>query len=547
MANSSDEEADSRTALVGAPRTRSNPRSTSRSTSHDSNSRPAKRQRRNRNKNESDLKDFVPRGGAFTANALPIDPDSTSSSGSSSDSGEDSDSDTNSDIAAANPHAGSTAPAISWNQGRKAAVRTTLGKRAAPTSEKVAQFEAVNDKYWRSRSGSVSSASGEDKPSEKPSENIEIQKEDQTQGEDELEDGEIDSKSESSDSDSLGSEADDSILLNIGDKMGADAADDYSPADLAHKHGLSKANSHPTGPGSKEEAFRLFSSKYPNAPTSLVDLSQQDLEILANVNTVVLGISTKAVLALTGDDAKNAVSAVMTNQDVPQSYAISQPKYLATTATNHTWNLNVIIYGSSQSGICIPNKSPYPSLVPTAAAQSILLETVKRLPFTSSSFTLKNIDPDMITNLNTVAPPHGPAGRGRDREWTRPSSPGRGRPGPPSRGNNRNNYRVRSPSPDEDDMMSRVSRGRGRPIPQPRGNIRGNIKFSSGLGAKRGDSQSRKPSHGRPPFAGNNNRSRSPPPLPRGPPPSRGIGRGRGSQRGGPSRGPRGGGRGRGW
>lgn len=280
MPHSSDEEADSRTALVGAPRTRSNPRSTSRSASHDSNSRPTKRQRRHRNKAESDLKDFIPRGGAFTANSLPVDPDSTSSSGSSSSE----DSDTNAGTAPANPHAGNTAPAISWNQGRKAAVRTSLGKRSAPTNGNSAQFEAVNDKYWRSRSGSVSSANGEDKP---PA-NGETQQEDQSQKEaqsehdDELEDGEIDSKSESSDSDSLGSEADDSILLNIGEKMGTDGSNDYDPADLAHKHGLGKDNSHKTGPGSKEEAFQLFSKKYPNAPTALVDLSKEDFEILAN-------------------------------------------------------------------------------------------------------------------------------------------------------------------------------------------------------------------------------------------------------------------------
>lgn len=275
MTNSSDEEADSRTALVGAPRTRSNPRSTLRSASHDS-TRPAKRQRRNRNKKDSDLADFVPKGVAFSSISLPVDdPDNTSSSGSSSASSEDSDSDAD-PTAIVNPHAGNTAPAISWNQGRKAAVRTTLGKRSAPTSEKPTQSEAVNDKYWRSRSASVS-ANGEDKPATN----------NQSQIDDELEDGEIDSKSDTEDSDSLGSEADDSILLNIGDKMGIDSAIDYDPATLAHQHGSTTGNSNlkgastQIGPGSKEEAFRLFSIKYPNAPIALVDLSQTDLEILA--------------------------------------------------------------------------------------------------------------------------------------------------------------------------------------------------------------------------------------------------------------------------
>jgi protein AIR1/2 len=280
MTNSSDEEVDSRTALVGAPRVRANPRSTSRSASNDSNSRPAKRQRRSRNKKDSDLSDLVPRGANFSKHALPVDPDSTSSSGSSSDSSENSDSDAQPDTASANPHEGNTTPAISWNQGRKAAVRTTLGKRSAP-SEKTTQFEAVNDKYWRSRSESVSSAiPGAEEPQAKK-----VKASDQSDEEDELEEGEIDSKSESDDSDSLDSEADDSILLNIGDKMdGVDDGNNYDPATLALQHASSNINVNGSSHGSpsKEEAFRQFSRKYPTAPTALIDLNQHDLEIQAN-------------------------------------------------------------------------------------------------------------------------------------------------------------------------------------------------------------------------------------------------------------------------
>lgn len=281
MANSSDEEADSRTALVGAPRSRANPRSTSRSASNDSNSRPAKRQRRNKNIKDSDLSDFVPRGATFSENTLPVDPDSTSSSGSSSDSSEGSDSDAQPDTASANPHEGNTAPAISWNQGRKAAVRTTLGKRSAPI-EKPTQFEAVNDKYWRSRSESVSSAvAGAEELEAKK-----VKANDQSDEEVELEEGEIDSRSESDDSDSLDSEADDSILLNIGDKMdGVDGANDYDPATLALQHASNNTNTNMNGsshgPPSKEEAFQQFSRKYPTAPTSLIDLNQHDLELQA--------------------------------------------------------------------------------------------------------------------------------------------------------------------------------------------------------------------------------------------------------------------------
>ncbi|KAJ5043487.1 hypothetical protein EN45_101750 [Penicillium chrysogenum] len=542
MANSSDEEADSRTALVGAPRTRSNPRSTSRSASHDS-TRPAKRQRRNRNKKDSDLADFVPKGVAFSATSLPVDdPDSTSSSGSSSASSEDSDSDANS-TTVANPHAGNTAPAISWNQGRKAAVRTTLGKRSAPTNEKPGQFEAVNDKFWRSRSASVS-ANGDDKPSTN----------NQSQNDDELEDGEIDSKSDTDDSDSLGSEADDSILLNIGEKMGMDGANDYDPATLAHQHGSNTGDSNlkgastQSGPGSKEEAFRLFSSKYPNAPVALVDLSKTDLELIAkyvyfdrSIHDIDLKLPISCLecqreghmadicpakecehcgawnqhQSSTCPDWRRCQRCRERGHDEPQcsaklrSFAYEVPcSYCGSehleNECDYLWKFPIRDLHSNQVtvSICCANCCSAKHLMGDCPANNL------REPCTtSSSFTLKGIDPHMITNLNTVLPPRetrppsGSRSRGRDREWSRP------------------------PSPDDDDMMSRVSRGRGRPVPAPRGNTRGSIKFASGVGAKRAN-----------------------PPLPRGPPPPRGGGRGRGPQRGGGfSRGPRGGGRGRGW
>lgn len=176
--------------------------------------------------------------------------------------------------------------------------------------------------------------------------------------------------------------------------------------------------------------------------------------------------------------------------------------------------------------ICCANCCSAKHLMGDCPATKVRAETGK-----SSSFTLKGIDPDMITNLNTVVPPR------ESRPPSRASARGRNRGWSPA------------PSPEEDDMMSRVSRGRGRPVPAPRGNTRGSIKFASGVGGKRGgDPPSRGSSRGRSTFSGNNNRARSPnPPLPRGPPPPRGGSRGRGPQRGGFSRGPRGGGRGRGW
>ncbi|KAJ6014519.1 hypothetical protein N7540_009110 [Penicillium herquei] len=252
------DEADSRTASFGQQRTRS-ARSSTRS-SRDGDSRPAKRRRRNQSRAE-DIKDIVPRGASFSATPLEVDPaeDSSSDAKSSSDS-EQSEESGPEKAAPANPHAGSTVPAISWNQGRKSAIRTTLGKRkttddpspslpppsqpksasepeikpsknassssslpstTATTTTKPKQFAAVNA-YWKPQDESASSEHSEDE-------------EDRSKSEDssDLEEGEVNSDSDDmnsdpnspghddesdSDSDSVDSELDDSLLLNIGSK-----------------------------------------------------------------------------------------------------------------------------------------------------------------------------------------------------------------------------------------------------------------------------------------------------------------------------------------
>jgi len=287
MPDSSGDEADSRTASFGLQRSR--PNIPSAHNSNDGDSRPAKRQRRSRSRAGHDVKDFVPRGASFSEHSLEVDPNDTSSSGSRSDSSDDSDeSDAPSNPPSANPHAGSTAPAISWNQGKKAAVRTTLGKRKAQPTNGTAsnntadQFKAVNSTYWRTRSASVSSGAsdapeitgGQDKGEES----------------NELEEGEVDSRSESDGAVSSNSEADDSIMLNLGAKN----ANDSTPAEALlaqHPHtngnengqtnGVAKAPLVNTESGSKEDAFQRFSSKYPAAPIALVDLNQEDFETQA--------------------------------------------------------------------------------------------------------------------------------------------------------------------------------------------------------------------------------------------------------------------------
>lgn len=288
MSDSGDE-ADSRTASFGAQRARKNTPS-SRAQSGD-DSRPTKKRRRNRSRTASDLSDFVPKGASFSAHSLEVDPDDTSSSGSDSDSASNK-SDAQDVPPPVNPHAGSTAPAISWNQGKKTTVRTTLGKRKAgsqvpspsipqPSSElepqpqpqtngstadntvngtSAKQFKAVNGTYWRSRSASASSEDDEGS-----------------------EEGEVNTGSDSDDSE-LDSEADDSLMLNIGTK--GDGVDDYDPESLLMTGG--PTNGHANGDTadsvqteSKEDAFKRFSQKYPTAPVCLLDLQQDDMDVQA--------------------------------------------------------------------------------------------------------------------------------------------------------------------------------------------------------------------------------------------------------------------------
>lgn len=300
----SDSEEDSRTALIGAPRPRSYPSSTR--NSGDNENRPAKRRRRNRSRANSDVTEFVPRGGAFSANPLDVDPDETSSSGSDlSDF-----SPNGATKATVSPHLGSTAPAINWNRGKKIEVRTTLGKRKAPAQPQSSERSKVqtreegkdqkeDDKpmqsigsrvnvnaLWRSRSASASDGASDADKAKDTSQN--------GSGEDTSEDESVDMDSDDSDSGSLDSEEDDSILLNIGTKP-EEGEDDYDPANLEVENGTANLTTNgqlpatvpasaptPKKPSkSKEAAFQLFAQRYPTAPTSLVDLNKEDMDIQA--------------------------------------------------------------------------------------------------------------------------------------------------------------------------------------------------------------------------------------------------------------------------
>lgn len=174
------------------------------------------------------------------------------------------------------------------------------------------------------------------------------------------------------------------------------------------------------------------------------------------------------------------------------------------------------------------------------------------VPMKSSSWTLKGIDPNMVTNINSVIP-----------SKRRPGAP----PAAATRGQRdlkiRGRAELRSPSAESDDMMHPDRRPQLPPVGR-KPNNRGSIRFGSGIGRNRDlagpeqnprpppDFDSRRNYRDRQDYFGNNTRQRSLSPNPRPvrtrgkdswQPPSRGLPQGRG---GGapPSRTPRGGGRG---
>ncbi|KAJ6171276.1 hypothetical protein N7470_000343 [Penicillium chermesinum] len=286
MANTEDD-ADSRTALINAPRSRSYPNSAR--DSGDNEDRPAKRRRRNRSRANSDVTDFVP----VAVRLVLI----LSRSGSSSSDESDSDAEMGKRQVVANPHAGS-APVINWNSGRKAAVRTTLGKRKTPAGRQSgpkepqekerpdkkakqdeSQFKDVNT-FWRAGSASAS---------DEASDIVNGKEDSDSRSEGEVSDDES-INIESDSSGSLDSEEDDSMLLNIGTKDGA-GSDDYDPAEMEVGNGTvngangqtpetaSSATSNPRRSQSKEAAFQQFAKKYPTAPVTLADLDEEELQI----------------------------------------------------------------------------------------------------------------------------------------------------------------------------------------------------------------------------------------------------------------------------
>lgn len=339
----SDDE-DSRIASLGAQRNRGSAsanasRSGSNTSSrHASHEPPHKRRRRGRGSQSADVQDFVPKGATFSAHSLEVDQDTESTSESGSDSGSgsgdssesssesESESESENDIEkGVRSDVGSahvSAPAPNWNKTGRGVIRTSLrsrqngnantntstGSESQPAAAE--KSELVNGTHGGSRSPSVVSGEQERKSNQEegdtgaPAVNDIQMEEGEVNGEQEGTSGsQSPASGDSDDSESLDSEADDSIMLNIGSRghgrsqndaisISDDSeADDYDPETLPISHSVGAAgifdNQDGTPNGSaanlKESALLRFAQKYPNAPSTLADLCQEDMELQAKI------------------------------------------------------------------------------------------------------------------------------------------------------------------------------------------------------------------------------------------------------------------------
>jgi protein AIR1/2 len=308
MRDASGDDGDSRTATIGLPRPRSNGSSAgSRQSSKDG--KVGKKQGRRRDGMAgSALQDLVPKGGAFSG--VPLDADPTDSHATSSSDPSSANRETESDGKDGKATNGlkrpkSAAPTLNWNKGSRSSIRTTLGAKAmrsgnndGNTTTKTT-FDAVNDKYFRSRSASVSSEEEKDHEAdggdgERSTAFKRLKTDDKPYFVDESEGsgtGEI-------------SEGGDSIMLNMQRGLeGGQNDDDYLPflidpqpaatvvtpinrpecepaMDMngRKRNSETRVQAHVSRQMPKEEAFRVFSQKYPTPPMVLADLNLKDLQ-----------------------------------------------------------------------------------------------------------------------------------------------------------------------------------------------------------------------------------------------------------------------------
>ncbi|KAL4872984.1 hypothetical protein BDV12DRAFT_192919 [Aspergillus spectabilis] len=556
MSDVLNDDQDSRIASVGAQRSRiaTSASGSNRSSRHTSREPPSKRQRRSRNTHNHDVQDFVPRGANFSANSLEVDADSTSgseddsssessSSGSDSLSESESESDSESESASKSEkektsNVGTTsAPAPNWNKTGRNVIRTSLrgAANANPVPETAAaKFEAVNGTYWRSRSGSGSPTRDGAEVKEGANGVIDV----------DMEEGEVNGEQQgtaksqspvsgdSDDSDSLDSEADDSIMLNIGSRGQSrtrndvititddDSSDDdaYDPESLPVSRTPATVDIFDTqnevangsAADSKESALLRFAQKYPAAPSILADLDREDMEILAkvvfydrDVNDINLQLPIVCIECLREGHLadvcpmKECIHCSAWNQhqsDLCPQWRRCQrcrerghdQKQCPSALKNSATEIPCDLCGSSahlESNCDFLWKFPRqdttaaPVIISISCAHctsnSHLVGDCPSLtqPFPSSSFTTRRLDPAIITNINSVL------------------TATRGRPPPPTGGQRGMKIRGRaeyaqSPSPESDEMMS-MSRGgrRGAPIGGNRNANRGNINIRIGSNA----------------------------------------------------------------
>lgn len=273
MPGSPDDERDSRTAAVGVSRSQSNSSASASRTRH--KTRAMRKELKDRKNNaKQNTQDLTPRGGTFAATPLDLDQDhATSSSGSQSS---DSEYETANGTSKPTQNKG---PAINWNQAKRSTIRTTLGKRntaSVPVQDK-SSFDAVNDKYFRSRSASESEDDAQESHSPNNSNGH--------QDEDDQSKTYFVYDSEGSESGEV-SEGGDSVMLNIGPQdVENHPLGDSKAGELANGSALAKDGGHTPKDSlssrSKAAALAEFASKYKVAPAVLADLKHMDLQIQA--------------------------------------------------------------------------------------------------------------------------------------------------------------------------------------------------------------------------------------------------------------------------
>lgn len=302
---------DSRTAAVGSR----NKQKDNRVTKPASQSTKGRRSQRNRRARRENTQDFVPRGATFTNAALPVDGDSSNGSNHSSD-GSDSEytpSEAGESPAETQRQVKTMQPTVNWNRAGGGGIRTSLrGAAAAATASASASasatFDAVNEKYWHSQSGSPSNAQVETPNSVQPVTDGTSAEQIPANG---TANGEKDTPMVISDDSELESdvEADNSILLNLrsqnqhataGEELLHENASNGQKAISTNQNGLitpqrqeikaeADTKLHPASientssrsapDASKAAAIDVFKQKYPSAPNVLGDLNREDRDV----------------------------------------------------------------------------------------------------------------------------------------------------------------------------------------------------------------------------------------------------------------------------